>query len=152
MGLEVVGGDIAHELVSVAPLDQRGSLRRQGFKFDRANFRPVLFALRAFLGLLIVVQVAVDAGRCAMKQVGHGPEQVFEIRFETRVFQRGGERVEDVGYRTLEGVGFGQGSRVGFVGERPIAIKLQFFEYGRGCGAGHWFGGLGGHGIVSCSA
>ena len=37
---------------------------------------------------------------------------------------------------------------VGFVGERPIAIELQFWYY-RGCGAGHWFGGLGGHGIVS---
>ena len=46
--------------------------------------------------MLIVVEVAIDAGCCAMKQVRHGPEQVFEIRFETRVFERGGECVEDM--------------------------------------------------------
>ena len=62
MGLEVIGGDIAHELVSVPPLDQRDALSRQGFKFDRADFRAVPVRAATVFGLFVVVKIAIDTG------------------------------------------------------------------------------------------
>ena len=97
MALELLGGLVAKELHAVPALDERLPLCREAFKFDRADFRAVLFLLAAPLRLLIVVEFAFDPARGAMEDVDGRPEQVFEVGFETGVDQRYDEGVEDVG-------------------------------------------------------
>jgi len=55
VGLEELGGLIAHHLEGVAPLDQRDALGEQPLQFDRADLRAVLRALRSLLRLLVAV-------------------------------------------------------------------------------------------------
>jgi hypothetical protein len=50
-------------------------LRDQPLQFDRADFRAVLFGLRAPLRSFIVVEFAVDTLRFAMKEIDEGPQE-----------------------------------------------------------------------------
>ena len=147
MRLEALGGEIAHGLKGIAPLDERDAFGDQGFQFDRADFGSVLFALRPFLRLFVAVEIPAHPRRHAVEKVRGGPEQVFEVGFQPRVGQRRDERVENVGDGGANGVGFRQGAGIGLVGEGAPAVELQFLEHDGGGGSGLKMGL--GHDVVS---
>ena len=62
MALEGFSGVVAEELHAVAALDQRLPFGDEALELHRADFRAVLFLLAAPLRLLIVVELALDAG------------------------------------------------------------------------------------------
>ena len=105
MALELVGGLVAEEFHGVAALDERDAFGRQPFQLDRPDLGAVLFLLAAPLGLLIVVELALDAVRGAVEEIDRGPEQILEIGLEARVAERRDQRVEDVGDGAADGVG-----------------------------------------------
>ena len=144
MGLEMVGREVAHAVIGVALFGERKPFGDEAFQFNRANFGPVLAALRAPLRLLVFVELAVDAGRHAVEDIGGGPEQVFQVGFEPRVAESDDEGVEDIRDRAFDGAGAWQGPRIGVVGKRSMSEELQFVE-DEGCG-GAGFGLVIGHG------
>ena len=125
---------VAKELHAVAALDQRLPFGDEALELDRADFGAVLFLLAAPLRLLIVVELALDAGDGAVEEVDGRPEQLFEVGLEARVAQCGDERVEDVGDGAGDRLRLRQRPRIGFVAERPVAIELELVEdsVGRG--------------------
>ena len=100
----------------------------EAFEVDRADLRAVLFLLAALLGVLVVVELALNPVGGAVEEVDRRPEQIVEVGFEARVAQGRDQRVEDIGDGAADGVGFGQRSGVGFVLEGSVAIELQFGE------------------------
>lgn len=72
MGLEEVGGEIAHAFIGVALFGECDAFGGEPFEFDRADFGAVLISLRAFLGLFIVVECAVDPGGHAVEDICRG--------------------------------------------------------------------------------
>ena len=133
---EVVGCLVAEVFHAVAPLDQRHALGSETLQFDRADFGAILVALAALLRLFVVVEFAFDALVGAVEEIDGRPQEVLEVRFEAGFAQARDEGVEDVGDGGSDDTGFGQRSRVGFVLEGAIAVKLEFGEdvIGRGCG------------------
>jgi hypothetical protein len=101
----------------------------------RSDFGAILFVLAALLGILVVVELALHAVGGAVEQIDRRPQEVGEVGFETRVRQRRNQRVEDVGDRAGDDVGFGQRPRVWLVLEWTVAIELQLGEeeVGRRC-------------------
>jgi hypothetical protein len=65
--LEQLGRMVAYELEGVAPLDEGQALGDQAFELDRLDLGAVLFALGAALGVLVVVEVALDPVDRAME-------------------------------------------------------------------------------------
>jgi hypothetical protein len=126
VAFELVGGLIAEELHAVATFEEGHALGQETFQFDRADLRAVLFCLAAFLGVLILIQLAMNLVGGAVEEVDRRPEQVFEVGLEARVAKSRDKRVEDVGHGAADGVGFGQWSRVWFVLEGAMAIELEF--------------------------
>ena len=135
MALEVFGGLVAHGLHRIPALDQRPPLGQQPLQFDRPDLGAVLFALAALLGVLIVVELALDPIGGAVEQVDRGPEQVFEVGIEAGVGQGRDKGVEDVGDGGADDVVLGQRPQIGLVHERAVAV------------AGHFFEGVGGGGL-----
>ena len=127
---------VAEVFHAVAPLDQRHALGGETLQFDRADFGAVLVALAALLRLFVVVEFAFDPLVGAVEEIDGRPQEVLEVGFEAGFAQARDEGVEDVGDGGSDVTGFGQRSRVGFVLEGAIAVKLEFGEdvVGRGCG------------------
>ncbi len=132
---EVVGRLVAEIFHAVAPLDQRHALGSETLQFDRADFGAVLVALAALLRLFVVVEFAFDAFVGAVEEIDGRPQEILEVGFEAGFAQARDECVEDVGDGRGDDTGFRQRSRVGFVLEGPIAVKLEFGKdvIGRGC-------------------
>jgi hypothetical protein len=63
------------------------------------------------LRLLVVVELAFDAVDGTMEEIDGRPEQVLEVRFETRVVQGRDQGVEDLCDGAGLGVAFGKRSR-----------------------------------------
>jgi hypothetical protein len=97
MRFELVGGGFAHELHGVAPFDQADAFADLPFELDRLDLGAILLALAALLGVLVVVEFALDAAFGAVEEVGERPAQVFKVGFEPCVDHRGDEGVEHVG-------------------------------------------------------
>src|SRR5215469_13522598 len=106
MPLELLGGVVAKELYRVAALDQGEALGHEAFQLHRAYFRAVLLFLAAFLGDLVVVELAERSVDGAMEKVDRRPEHVFEVRLEAGVSERGDQRIEDVGDCSADDTGF----------------------------------------------
>ena len=79
----------------------------EALEFDRADLRAVLFLLAALLGVLVVVELALNPVGGAVEKVDLGPEQIVEVGFEARVAQGGDQGVEDIRYGAAGGGGFG---------------------------------------------
>src|SRR3546814_4353970 len=77
---------VAQELEGIAPLDERQALGDQPLELDRADLGAVLLALGAALGVLVVVEAALDPVDLAMEEVDQGTAQVRAIdRKSTRL-------------------------------------------------------------------
>ena len=63
-----------------------------------------------------------------MEDIDGRPEEIVEVGFEARVLQGHDQGVEDVGDRARDLVAVRQKPLIGFVGERPVAVELQFVE------------------------
>jgi len=133
---EVVGRLVAEVFHAVTPLDQCHALGSETLEFDRADFGAILVTLAALLRLLVVVEFAFDALVGAVEEIDGRPQQVLEVWFEACFAQAHDECVEDVGHGGSDDTGFGQRSRVGFVLEGAIAVKLEcgkdVISWGRG--------------------
>src|SRR5258708_23745350 len=136
MAWEVVGRLVAEVFHAVTPLDQCHALGRETLEFDRADFGAILIALAALLRLFVVVEFAFDALVGAVEEIDGRPQEVLEVGFEAGFAQARDKGIEDVSDGGRDDKGFRQRSRVGFVLERAIAVKLEFGEdvIGRGCG------------------
>ena len=121
---EVVGCLVAEIFHAVTPLDQRHALGSETLEVDRADFGAILVALAALLRLFVVVEFALDALVGAVEEIDRRPEQILEVRFEAGLAQACDKCVEDVGDGGSDDAGFGQRSRVGFVLEGAVAVKL----------------------------
>jgi hypothetical protein len=126
--LEVLAGLVAHQLESIAALDECLPFGDQPLQLDGLDLGAVLFALAAPLRLLVIVELSGDAVGGAMEDVGGRPQQVLEIGLEAGVAERGDESVEDVGDGAGDGIAFGKRARVGFVLEGTEAVELQLGE------------------------
>ncbi|CEG10275.1 hypothetical protein BN961_03713 [Afipia felis] len=124
----MLGGLVAHQFEGGLAFDLCLALGDQALEIDRLHLAAVLFALGALLGLLVVVELAVDPFGGAMKDVHGRPEEIVEVGFEARVLQGHDQGVEDVGDRARDRVAVRQKPLIGFVGERPVAVELQFVE------------------------
>jgi len=82
--MEFSGATGAEEFHGVAALDEREAFGQQPFQLDRANLRAVLFRLAAFLGVLIVVELALDTVRGTVEEIDRGPEEILKIGLEAR--------------------------------------------------------------------
>ena len=135
MAGEVFGGLVAEVFHAIAAFDQRHALGGETLQFDRADLGAILVALAALLRLLVVVEFAFDPLVGAVEEIDGRPQQVLEVGFEAGFAQGRDEGVEDVGDGGSDDTGFGQRSRVGFVLEGAIAVKLELGEdvIGRGC-------------------
>src|SRR3546814_4035245 len=97
---ELFGGAFAEKLHRVAALDHRDPFGDRAFKFDRAYFAAILFALELALRLLIAVELALDALAGAVEDIDDAPEQVLEVGFDTGIDETARQGVEAVGDRT----------------------------------------------------
>jgi hypothetical protein len=96
----------------------------------------ILVALASLLRLFVVVEFAFDALVGAVEGIEGRPQEIIEVGFEAGFAQARDEGIEDVRNGGSNHTGLGQWSRVGFVMEGTIAVKLEFGEnvIGRGCG------------------
>jgi len=133
-------GVLAHELDGVAPLDQAETLGGQTFELDRLDLGAVLLGLAAALRLLVAVELGLDAVELAVEQVDKRPQQIGEIVFEPRAGQHHAQGLNRGIEMALNGVGVGQGARIGLVLARAIAGEGQFLEQMRGRLGGVPFG------------
>ena len=127
---------VAEGFNAIAAVKENFAVGEQALEFDRTDFRTILFALAAFLRVLVVVEFALDAVDGAMESVDHRPEQVVQVRFEARISECAGECVEDIGDGASDLVAVGRGPRVGLVVERLVPEELKLSEHlvgGRRC-------------------
>jgi hypothetical protein len=87
--------------------DQREALGYEPLQLDRANFRAVLFLLAAFLGVLVVVELALHPVGGAVEEIDRRPQQVFEVGLEARVTECCDQCIENVCDGAADEVGFG---------------------------------------------
>ena len=120
----------------VAALEERVPLSGEAFEFDRSNFGAVLFLLRPFVLVFVLVEFARYAFSGAVEEVHRRPQEIVEVGFETGFAERRDKGVEDVGQRASHGGLIGQGARVGLVLVRTAAVELQFVEEMAGGGRG----------------
>jgi len=128
MALVVLGRLVTHQLEGVLPLDHGHALGDQALQFDGLYLAAVLFALRAFLGLLVVVQLPADPVGCAVEEVDRRPEEIVKVGFEARVLEGADQGVEDVGDGARDPVAVWQWPLVGLIGEGSVAVELEFIE------------------------
>lgn len=69
----------------VATLLERQPLRDPPLQFDRADFRTVLFRLRAPLRGFVVAEVSTDTLSFAVEDIDEGPKRIGEISLEAGV-------------------------------------------------------------------
>lgn len=154
MGLELFSGGLAQKFQRVAALDQRNALIDEPFKFDRLDLGAVLFALTPFLGILVIIEFALNAILGAVEEIGKLPAQILQIGLEPRVDQRRDEGIEHVGHGTCCQALVGQRSGIGFVAKGSVAEKGKFIE--KVCGGGGLMGRFGErfecHGAGPCCA
>ncbi len=124
-----VGGGVAEGFDAVAAVEEHFAVGEQALEFDRADFGAVLFALAALLGVLVVVELALDAVDGAMEGVDHRPEQIVQVGFEARVGERAGECVEDIGDGAGDLVAVGRGPRVRLVVEGLVPEELKLGDH-----------------------
>ena len=72
-GLVELGGVVADEFEGVAAFDQADALIDQALELDRLDLGAVLLRLAAALGLLVPVELALDAVELAVEQVDERP-------------------------------------------------------------------------------
>ena len=125
MRLEQVGRLVAHDLESIAALDQRDALCRQPFQLDRLHLGAVLLVLAGTLRFLVAIEVACDAAGRPVEEIDRRPQQVFEIGLEPGVFEHAGEGFEDAGKSGVDRRLVGQRPRVRLVLVRPVSVHLQ---------------------------
>ena len=84
MRFELVGGGLAHELHGVAPFDEADAYADQPLEFDRFDLGAILLALAALLGVLVVVELALDAkfGKSPVSEIllEHAQSAAMHIR------------------------------------------------------------------------
>jgi hypothetical protein len=131
---------IAHELEGVAALDDTETLGDEPLDLDGLHLGAVLLGLAAALGLLVGVELALDAVRLAVKQVGERPQQIGEIVLEARAGQHGAEGLDHGVELAAHGFGLGQRARIGFVRTGAVAMEDNFVEEMRGRRGGVNFG------------
>ena len=136
LDLEQFGGVVADELEGVAALDQAQALGDQALELDRLDLGAVLFGLAAALRLLVDVELALDAVDLAVEQVDERPQEIGEIVLEAGAGQHGAEGLDHGVELALDGVGFGQRPRIGFVLAGAMAVKRKLVEKMRGRGSG----------------
>ena len=79
MPLELIGGLIAHQFEGVAAFNKSLPLRDEALQFDGLHFAAILFALKAALCLLVVIEFAFDPDGGTVKEIDRRPEQIVEI-------------------------------------------------------------------------
>jgi hypothetical protein len=125
---KVLGRLVTEVFQDVASLDQCHALGGEAFQFDRADFGAILVALAALLRLFVAVEFALDALGGAMEEIDCRPQQVLEVGFEASFAQGGDKGIEDVGDGASYDARFGEWSRVRFVLEGAITMKLELGE------------------------
>ena len=144
---------VADEFEGVAALDQADALIDQSLELDRLDLGAVLLSLRPALGLLVQVELALDAVELAVEQVDERPQQIGEIVLEAGAGQYRAKGLDYSVELGLHGIGFGQWPRIGFVLAGAIAVEGQFVEQMRGRRGGGKFGigvGEGKGAVVAC--
>ncbi|KXF77127.1 hypothetical protein ATN84_25630 [Paramesorhizobium deserti] len=134
LSFEQVGRIVAHELEGVAALQKRDAFGDAALKLDALHFATVLLALADALGILVVVELALDAFAGAVEQIDRRPQQVFDIGFQPRVTKHLGECIEDRGQRGLDDWLLGQRARIWPVLEGAMAINLHLVDEAVGRG------------------
>ena len=122
------GRVIAEELEAVAALDQRASLPDQPLQLDGFHLGAILFALEAALGLLVVVEIALDAVKTTVEQVDHRPEHIGQVGLEARIGQHGDDGVEAVVQEPSGVLRLGQGPWIRLILEGAVPVQLQGLE------------------------
>jgi hypothetical protein len=112
-----------------AAVDQALADVDQGFKLDGFHLGAILFALKAFLRLLVVVEFRLDPLGGPVKGVDGRPQDLVEVEIEAGVGHGGDQRVEDVGDGGLDDLIFGRDPGVGLARCGTVAIKLQTFDH-----------------------
>lgn len=98
---------VAEDFEGVAPLGERETLRDPPLKFDRTDFRAILFRLRTALRGFVVM-FAVDALRLAVKEVNevyHSREDQLRDGFPERRWTELGRRTRARGTRRQKRAG-----------------------------------------------
>ena len=138
--LEQLGGVVAHEFEGVAALDEADALGDEALELDRLDLGAVLLGLAAALRLLVGVELALDAVGLAVEQVDERPQQIGEIVLEARAGQHGAEGLDHGVELAADGVGLGQGARIGLVLAGAMAVERELVEQMRGRRGGVRFG------------
>src|SRR5690554_6127446 len=73
---------IAHQFERIAAFDKGLTGDNEPFEFDRFDFGSILLLLKSPLGLLVIVELPLDAGGGAMESVDRRPEQLVEVGIE----------------------------------------------------------------------
>jgi hypothetical protein len=104
---------VAEELHAVAALRQGDALIDEALELDGFHLGAVLLALALTLGLLVGVELTLDALGRAVKDVDGRPQQVAKVGLEAGIVEDESQGLEDAGDRVLDGVIFGQRPRIG---------------------------------------
>ena len=110
---------------------------------DGFHLGAVLFALKAFLRLLVVVELGLDPLGGTVKGVDGGPQDLVEIEIEAGVGHGGNQGIEDVGDGGLDDLVFGRDPGIGLARCGTVAVELQVLDHGVG-----WRGGVTGFEFV----
>ncbi|MCP1783588.1 hypothetical protein J2R91_010100 [Bradyrhizobium japonicum] len=124
MYLETLDRLIAEELKAMAPFDQGDAFRHEALEFDRSDLRAVLLARALLLRLFVVIELAPNAVYRTMEQIDGRPEEIAQVRLESRVAQGRNEGIEDVGHGAGDELALGKRPRIGLIVEGAIAEKL----------------------------
>ncbi len=87
----------------------------QGLELDGFHLGPVLFALEALLGLLVVVELLFDPFDSAVEGIDARPEDLGKVEIETGVGHGRDQGVENVSDRALDDVILGRDPGIGLV-------------------------------------
>ena len=127
---EEVSSGFAEEFHALPPIDQALPDVDQGFKLDGFHLGAVLFALKAFLRLLVVVELGLDPLGGAVEGVDGRPQDLVEVEIEAGVGHGGNQGVEDVGDGGLDDLVFGRDPGIGLARCGTVAIERQILDHG----------------------
>ena len=91
-----------------------------------------MLGLPLALGLLVEIELALDAVDLAVEQIDERPQQVGEILFEPCPGQHRAERFHHGAELAADGIGLRQRARIGLVPAGAMAAKSQFVQQVRG--------------------